>query len=122
MGSAWLPGLMLGLALLAIVIIASGVIIYVELPPPIPDDISPAGTIRAKLADDDYSGRFRDVIADSAALEKLHAMDNPTALVTARAYYRSGDKRGCVKYILGNFPFASVDPSIAALLKLCQQS
>jgi hypothetical protein len=113
---------MLGLALLATVIIACGVIIYVERPSSTPDDTSPEGYIRAKLADDDYAGRFRDVIADSATLEKLHAMDDPTAQVTAQAYYRSGDKRGCVKYILGKFPFPSVNPSIAPLLKRCQQS
>jgi hypothetical protein len=113
---------MFGLAMVATVIIACGVIIYAERPSSIPDDTSPAGNIRAKLADDDDAGRFRDVIADSAALKKLHAMDNPTALVTAQAYYRSGDKRGCVKYIRENFPFASVNPSIAPLLERCQKS
>ena len=113
---------MFGLAALATVIIACGVIIYVETPSPTPDDLSPEGNLRAKLADDDIAGRFRDVVADSVALEKLHALDNPTALVAARAYYRSGDKRGCVKIIQGNFPFASANPSIAPLLKICQQS
>jgi hypothetical protein len=121
-GSAWLPGLMLGLALLATVIIVCGVIIYVEQPSSTSDDTSPEGYIRAKLAEDDDAGRFRDVIADSASLERLHAMDDPTALVTARAYYRSGDKPGCVKYIVAKFPFASVNPSVAPLLKRCQQS
>ena len=59
-GSAWLPGLMLGLALLATVIIVCGVIIYVEQPSSTSDDTSPEGYIRAKLAEDDDAGRFRD--------------------------------------------------------------
>jgi hypothetical protein len=122
MGRAWLPGLMLGLAILAATIIACGVIIYVKEPVSAPDDTSPAVNLRIKLAGDDDAGRFKDVIADSAALEKLHALDRGSVLVTARAYYRTGDKRDCLKYIQENFPFASVDPNIKPLLARCQKS
>jgi hypothetical protein len=58
---------------------------------------------RAKLALDYNSQKYRDVIADAATLQKLDALDLQTALVTAQAYYLSGDKRGCVKYLRENF-------------------
>ena len=74
-----------------------------------------------KLAYDYHKGRFRDVIADSAALEKLHALDAPTALVTAQAYYKAGDMRGCVKYLQENF-YLSKDSTSTKLLERCQKS
>jgi hypothetical protein len=61
------------------------------------------GNTRAKLAQDYNSQKYSDVIADAATLQKLEALDPQTALVTAQAYYLSGDRRGCVKYIRDNF-------------------
>ena len=68
------------------------------------------GHTRAKLALDYNSQKYRDVIADAATLEKLDALDPQTALVTAQAYYLSGDKRGCVKYLRDNF-YSSKHPN-----------
>lgn len=74
---------------------------------------------QAKLAYD-YNGRnFRAAIADSAALQKLHALDADAAQVTAQAYYLSGNKPGCVKYIQDNFN-PPMPESTAQLLKRCQ--
>jgi hypothetical protein len=86
-----------------------------------------AGDIRAKFANDYNAGKFRDVIADAAALQKLNAMDAETARVTAQAYYKAGDYAGCVKYIRKNENFnPSVNPQLAdvgtILLKRCQKS
>ena len=85
-----------------------------------------AGEIRAKLAEDYYAGKYRDVIADAAALQKLDALDPQRALVTAQAHYKVGDLAGCAKYIQEN-PYLSKDPIIdgehpvAELLERCQQ-
>jgi len=76
---------------------------------------------KAKFAYDYNLGKFRDVIADSSALEMLHALDAPTAMVTAQAYYKAGDYAGCVKYLRENF-YLSKDSTSAALLKRCQKS
>jgi hypothetical protein len=76
---------------------------------------------KAKFATDYNAGKFRDVIADSAALEKLHALDAQSALVTAQAYYKAGDYPGCVKYLQDNF-YLSKDATSTALLRRCQKS
>jgi hypothetical protein len=88
----------------------------------------PGGTseIRAKFAQDYNAGKYRDAIADAAALQKLNALDPQTALVTAQAYYKAGDLAGCSKYIREN-PYLSKDPIIdgehpaAELLDRCEQ-
>jgi hypothetical protein len=85
------------------------------------------GDMRAKFANDYNAGKFRDVIADAAALQKLNAMDAETARVTAQAYYKAGDYSGCVKYIRKNENFKpSVNPQMAdvgtILLKRCQKA
>ena len=85
-----------------------------------------AGEIRAKLAEDYNAGKYRDVIADAAALQKLDALDPQMALVTAQAYYKAGDLAGCAKYVQED-PYLSKDPIIdeehpaAVLLERCQQ-
>lgn len=75
---------------------------------------------KGKLAEDYNAGKFRDVIADAAALDRLHALDAQTALVTAQAYYKVGDMRGCVKYLQENF-YLSKDSTSWKLFKRCQQ-
>ena len=75
---------------------------------------------KAKLAYDYNARHFRAAIADSAALEKLHALDAQTALVTAQAYYLAGDKAGCAKYLQENF-YLSKDATSTALLRRCQK-
>jgi hypothetical protein len=74
---------------------------------------------KVKFAEDYNARKYRDVIADAAALQKLHAMDEATAQVTAQAYYLSGDKSGCVKYIWENL---NLNQRSALLLKRCQTS
>ena len=74
---------------------------------------------KSKLAYDYHARNFRAAIADSAALERLHALDAPTALVTAQAYYLAGDKAGCVKYLQENF-YLSKEATSEKLLKRCQ--
>src|ERR1700733_5353947 len=88
------------------------------------------GPMRAKFADDYNAGKFGNVIADAAALEKLNALDAPSATVTAQAYYKKGDYPGCVKYIQEHFYVPKPNnvlrgdkpPAIAQLLDRCQKS
>jgi hypothetical protein len=59
----------------------------------------PGGTLsvqnaKTKFAMDYNAGKYKDVIADSAALEKLHALDAQTALVTAQAYCPDAKRLG----------------------------
>lgn len=62
-----------------------------------------AGEIRAKLAEHYNAGKYRDVIADAAALQKLNALSPQMALVTAQSYFKLGDYAGCVNYIQEQF-------------------
>jgi hypothetical protein len=74
---------------------------------------------KVKFAEDYNARKFRDVIADAVALQKLRAMDTGTMQVTAQAYYLSGDKPGCAKYIQENLS-PSTDRRTALLLRRCQ--
>ena len=74
---------------------------------------------KAKFAEDYHAHKFKEAIADADALQRLHATDAQMMRVTAQAYYLSGDKPGCVKYIRDNFD-PSVDQTMALLLKRCQ--
>ena len=75
--------------------------------------------LRAKFAEDYHAQNYRAAIADADALHRLHATDAQMMRVTAQAYYLSGDKPGCVKYIRDNFDL-SADQTMALLLKRCQ--
>ena len=48
-------------------------------------------------------GKYKDVIADAEALKKTGALDAASMQIIAQAYYLSGDKQGCLKYIKDNF-------------------
>jgi outer membrane protein assembly factor BamD (BamD/ComL family) len=76
--------------------------------------------LRSKIADDYNAGKFGDVIADADALQKLDALDSETALVTAKAYYKTADYPGCVKYVQQHFG-ASPNKTSVALLKRCSE-
>jgi len=83
---------------------------------------------RNKFATDYNVGKYRDAIADAAALEKSNALDQPSAILTAQAYYKEGDYAGCVKYIQDHFDVPKTDnvaklgrPVIAQLLDHCQK-
>jgi tetratricopeptide (TPR) repeat protein len=58
---------------------------------------------KAKFANDANAGRWKDVIADGDILRKNNALDTQSQVVIAQAYYRQGDKQGCINYIKRNF-------------------
>ena len=62
-----------------------------------------AAAAKAKFANDYDAKNYKDVIADGEALKKVGALDGATMQVVAQAYYLSGDKAGCVKYIKGTW-------------------
>jgi hypothetical protein len=66
-------------------------------------DTSTAAGAKAKFANDYNARRYKDVIADAEALKKTGALDSASMQIIAQAYYLSGDKQGCLKYIKGNF-------------------
>ncbi len=59
---------------------------------------------KIKFANDYNAGRYRDVVGpDADALRKAGVLDGDSLRVIAQAYYLSGDKAECVKYIENNF-------------------
>jgi hypothetical protein len=66
------------------------------------DTSTPAGA-KAKFANDYNAKKYKDVIDDSEALKKNGALDANSMQIIAQAYYLSGDKNGCLKYIKNNF-------------------
>ena len=64
-------------------------------------DISLGGAAagRNKLANDFNSKNYSGVIADGEALKKAGALDAANATYVTQAYYLSGNKAGCVKYV-----------------------
>lgn len=75
------------------------------------DTSTPAGA-KAKFANDYNARKYKDVIEDSEALKKHGALDAASMQIVAQAYYLSGDKNGCLKYIKNNF---GANPNDAAL-------
>src|SRR6185312_10066018 len=75
------------------------------------DPSTPAGA-EAKFANDYNAGKFKEVIADAEMLRKVGRLDGKNEQLIAQAYYRSGDKAGCVKYIKNTF---GANPSDAIL-------
>jgi hypothetical protein len=66
------------------------------------DTSTPAGA-KAKFANDYNAKKYKDVIDDSEALKKNGVLDANSMQIIAQAYYLSGDKNGCLKYIKNNF-------------------
>jgi hypothetical protein len=66
------------------------------------DTSTPAGA-KAKFANDYNARKYKDVIDDSEALKKNNALDAASMQIIAQAYFLSGDKNGCLKYIKSNF-------------------
>ena len=75
------------------------------------DTSTPVGA-QAKFAADYNARKYKDVIADAEALKKNNVLDAASMQIIAQAYYLSGDKQGCVKYIKNNF---GANPSDATL-------
>jgi hypothetical protein len=65
--------------------------------------IGGAAGAKAKFANDYNAKKYKDVIADADLLRKNNALDGNAQQIIAQAYYLSGDKAGCVRYIKGNF-------------------
>lgn len=68
-------------------------------------DVSIGGALAAKskFAADYNARKYKDVIADGELLRKTNALDANSKQIIAQAYYLSGDKQGCLKYIQSNF-------------------
>ncbi len=59
---------------------------------------------KIKFANDYNAGRYRDVIGpDADALRKYGELDGESMRIVAQAYYQSGQKAECVRYIKSNF-------------------
>ncbi|HKD46099.1 MAG TPA: hypothetical protein VKB67_00270 [Rhizomicrobium sp.] len=78
------------------------------------DTSTPSGA-KAKFANDYNARKYKEVIEDSEALKKNNVLDAASMQVVAQAYYLSGDKQGCLKYIKSNF---GANPSSDATLQL----
>jgi len=66
-------------------------------------DTSTPGGAKAKFANDYNARKYRDVIEDADALKKHGVLDASSMQIVAQAYFLSGDKQGCLKYIKNNF-------------------
>jgi hypothetical protein len=66
-------------------------------------DISTPAGAKAKFANDYNAKKYKDVIDDGEALKKNGVLDANSMQIIAQAYYLSGDKNGCLKYIKNNF-------------------
>jgi hypothetical protein len=75
-------------------------------------DTSTALGAKAKFASDYNARKYKDVIEDADALKKFNALDANSMQIVAQAYFLSGDKNGCLKYIKNSF---GANPSDAAL-------
>lgn len=62
-----------------------------------------AAAAKAKFAADYNAGRYEATIADGEMLRKAGALDGASMQIIAQAYYLSGNKAGCVRYIKQNF-------------------
>lgn len=79
--------------------------------------IGGAAGAKAKFANDYNARKYKDVIADAEVLRKYNALDGNAMQIIAQAYYQSGDKAGCVRYIKSNF--SSPGDSTLELLMRC---
>jgi len=61
-------------------------------------DPNTPGGAKAKFAQDNGAGKWKDVIADAEYLKKNNVFDAQSQLVVGQAYYKGGDYAGCVKY------------------------
>lgn len=82
-------------------------------------DISLGGPQAAKnkLSADYTAKNYAAVIADGDILKKAGALDSTSAAAVAQAYYLSGNKAGCIKYIKGDVGSAADEPTLQLLMK-----
>jgi hypothetical protein len=79
--------------------------------------IGGAAGAKAKFANDYNAKKYKDVIGDAELLRKNNALDGNAMQIIAQAYYLSGDKAGCVRYIKSSF--SSPGDSTLELLMRC---
>jgi hypothetical protein len=60
-----------------------------------------AAAVKTKLSNDYNAKNYAAVIADGEQLQKAGGMTADLAQVVAQAYYLSGNKAGCIKYVKG---------------------
>jgi hypothetical protein len=75
-------------------------------------DTSTPNGAKAKFANDYNARKYKDVIDDADALKKHGVLDANSMQIVAQAYFLSGDKQGCLRYIKNNF---GANPSDAVL-------
>jgi hypothetical protein len=78
--------------------------------------IGGAAGAKAKFANDYNAKKYKDVIGDADLLRKNGALDGNSQQIIAQAYYLSGDKAGCVRYIKSNFS-APGDSTLELLMR-----
>jgi len=66
-------------------------------------DASTPNGAKAKFAHDYNARKYKEVIEDADALKKFNAFDAGSQQVVAQAYFLSGDKQGCLRFIKSNF-------------------
>jgi hypothetical protein len=79
--------------------------------------IGGAAGAKAKFANDYNARKYKDVIEDADLLRKNNALDGNAMQIIAQAYYLSGDKSGCVRYIKNSF--SGPGDSTLELLRRC---
>jgi hypothetical protein len=82
-------------------------------------DISLGGAVAAKnkLASDYAARNYAGVISDGDALKKAGALDATSAAVVAQAYYLSGNKAGCIKYVKNDIGAAADEAALQLEMK-----
>jgi hypothetical protein len=80
-------------------------------------DTSTAAGAKAKFANDYNARNYKAVIDDGEALRKTGGLDAASMQIVAQAYYLSGDKQGCLRYIKSNFGKNPGDETLALQLR-----
>src|SRR5580698_5579530 len=82
-------------------------------------DISLGGAAAAKnkLASDYSARNYAAVISDGDALKKAGPLDPTSAAVVAQAYYLSGNKAGCIKYVRDEIGAAADEAALQLEMK-----
>jgi hypothetical protein len=80
-------------------------------------DKSTSAGCKAAFANDYSAKKYKDVIADAECLKKNGSLDGQSMQVIAQAYYESGDKEGCEKFIKNNFGPNPGDIALTLLMR-----
>jgi hypothetical protein len=72
---------------------------------------------KAKFANDYRAGHYSAVIGDEDMLRKFGVLDGQSLQVIAQAYYLSGNKSGCVRFISSNFGSGAGEDTLALKMR-----